>query len=189
MPLPMTSITDVPPGNACVFRFMRTGKGFRKFTAGGSYACPPYKTVRVPTLLHLDLALPAQAGCDETGQLFPGPLTLDSQGTTIYRDDKFGFFFGLFSLVSAGTGLFRGRIELFDKSTIQQAPLVAAGCDLKCQPAERLEGWLVAGGVAASTDKMTIRAVLGAVGTLPSLGQAVQLGIQNLVTTGVVVRG
>lgn len=98
-------------------------------------------------------------------------------------------FFGLFTLASAGSALFRGRIELYDRVTLQQAPLAVGACDLKCQPEQRLEGWIVAGGTVPSTDKLTIRAVVGAKGTLPNLGQAVQLSLQDVVTSGVVVRG
>lgn len=190
MSLPTTPITDLPAGNACAFRFLRNGKGTRKLDAGAAYACPAGKTVRVSTSLHLDLVPTAQPSCDETGSLFPGPLTLNvPNGTSIYRFDQFGLFFGPFTLFAGSDALFRGRIELYDRVTIQQAPLVVAACDLKCRPEKRLEGWLVAGGVSPTTDKLTIRAVLGAHGVLPAFGQAAAALISDIVMTGVVVRG
>ena len=102
MTLPTMPIVAVPGGNCCLFRLQRGGKGTRKIGAGTPYACAPHKTVRVTTVIAIGLAPPAapNQACDETASLFPGPLTLETPGgdpklgTTIYREDGFGLFFG-----------------------------------------------------------------------------------------------
>ena len=184
-------IPDVPINNVCLFRFQWTGTGSWKFAAGTPYGCPTAasKTVRVGTTIDQLPLKRSGPPCDETEPFHLPDLVLHAQGNTIYREDGFGFFNGVFMLRDGGTDLFRGHIELFERVTTRQQPIVQPQCAVSCQPEAHIEGWLVGEGSATTTSRLTVRALLAAQSSVPSpLGAAAVRPIQNLIITGTVLR-
>lgn len=182
------------PDKACIFRFQRNGRGPRKLGVATPYSCAPVipvvATAKSATTIKLELTSPG-APCDEMSQLIPGPLVLTAKGNTVYRSNGFGIFYGTFSMSAGAVTLFKGRLELLHRVTRQQADLVPAGsaCDLGCRPRDHLEGWLVGEGSAPATADMSVRAVVGAHGKLPStVGTAVELDLSDVVIAGTVTR-
>jgi len=158
---PTVAIPTVPDGKCCLWRLSKVGKGQLDQRLGAAYPCKLGETAR-GAVRRLEVKLgTGDAHCEELPRLIPVGSWLvatDNVVHVIRRKDDLAHFSGSFRILSPDRRmtLFRGYLEAIQRiSTHHNRPF---GGD-KCDPKDRLQGWLVGTGDGAAKG-FTLRALL-----------------------------
>jgi hypothetical protein len=167
-PFPDRTCVGVPSSSqCCLWQVFKQGNGDRTANFGTHYTCDTTTITRGTMTMKVTLNSPG-ATCDPRAALIPNGSVLVAKGDLISRPDGFGDYNGTFEIRNpAGAVLFTGCIETLDRVGTHRS------CE-NCNPETHYEGWMTGRG-AGQLSNMSIRASIGARGTLPSPNTTTQV--------------